>query len=184
MAQPNPAAAQPARSAALAALDADQKRALAAFAKICSSGLLDDADDLLQSAYRRWLSSEEPIEGPEQTFVYLMGALSSLRFNAHRRARSEKKAFGQRLEPDNNGDADPRDAVEAEQMSAEDAVLAHQLYELMAGDQEIQMLLLHQSENAPRAEIQKEMDWDDLKYEAVQKRRIRAVAKLKLQGKI
>lgn len=184
MAQPIPAAAQPARSNALAALDADQKRALAAFAKICSRGLPDDGEDLLQTAYRRWLSSDEPVGGSEQTFHYLMGALSSLRSNAHRRARSEKRVFGQRLEPDTNEGDDPRHAVEADQLSAEDATLAHQLYELMAGDQEIQMLLLHQVEGTPRADIQREMEWDDRRYEAVQKRKIRAVAKLRLQGKI
>lgn len=182
--QPNATAAQSARSAALAALDADQKRKLALFAKACSRGLPEDGDDLLQSAYARWLSSEEPIGDAEQTYDYLIGALNSLRFNAHRHGRAEKRTFGQRLEPASNEVADPRDAVPSSAPSAEDSTLAHQLYELMAGDEEMQMLLLHQSERTPRADIQKETGWDDRKYETVQKRKIRAVAKFKLQGKI
>ena len=173
------------RVAALAALDENQVKQLAAFANLCSSGLLEDGQDLLQATYQRWLGSEVPVVGPIETVRFLFGAIRSIKFNEFRRKRAERAAFGNRAEPDANepDSEDPIELVAANAATAEDSVYAQQLYDAL-DDTELQLLILHLAEGTPRAQIQAELKWDDKKYDAVQKRKLRTVAKLMREGKI
>jgi DNA-directed RNA polymerase specialized sigma24 family protein len=63
------------RAAALDALSEDQRKQLAGYARIMSRGTGDEGDDLLQGAFVRWLASDKPIEGPEQTCKFLREAI-------------------------------------------------------------------------------------------------------------
>ena len=72
------------RAAALAALDDDQRKRLEAFAHIISQGAGDEPGDLFNAAVVRWLSSDKPIDGPEQTEQFLKGAMNSIRSNKFR----------------------------------------------------------------------------------------------------
>ena len=173
------------RNAALEALSTDQRKRLAAYANLCSAGLPDEGCDLLQSAYQRWLASDVPIEGPVETEKYLFGAIKSIRFNGFRRKRAEAKALGGRIEPDlEDGEAEPPvEMVAGSESNAEDATFAQQLYDAL-NDPELKLLVLHLAERTPRKQIQAELGWDDKKYDAVQKRKLRTVAKLLKEGKI
>lgn len=173
------------RGAAIAALSKDQVRRLAAFANLCSRGLDLDGQDLLQTAYKRWLGSDRPVVGPAETATYLFAALKSIRFNEFRRRRLEAAAIGTRLEGDpDDEDADPPvETVPDGATSAEDSMFVQQLYDAL-DDPELKLLILHIATGTPRTEIQAELGWDAKKYDAVQKRKLRAVAKLINEGRI
>jgi hypothetical protein len=51
-------------------------------------------------------------------------------------------------------------------------------------DEEVQLLLTAQADNAIPAEIQAELGWDEKKYKAVQKKKRRLVIRLMLEGKL
>ena len=172
------------RAGALTALGRDREKRLAAYARMCRRGLSDDGEDLLQTAYRRWLTAKNPVVGPEETYNYLMGAIKGQRFNALRHAGVVKEAIGERLEPGPEKEDDPVDDLRARDSSAEAAVLVQQLYDSAADDPELQLLIIYFAQETPRAEIQQEQGWDDQKYEAVRKRRIRAAAKLLREGRV
>ena len=152
------------RAAALDALSTDQVRQLAAYANLCSNGLREEGQDLLQAAYQRWLASNAPLKGTAETTRYLFGAIKSIRFNEFRRKRAEVAALGERIEPDmNDEDAEaPVELIPAVCASAEDSVYAQQLYDAL-DDPELQLLILHLAERTPRKQIQAELGWDDKK---------------------
>lgn len=179
-----PVAARDERAEALAALGPSRVKRLSAYANLCAVGLQDGGADLLQGAYLRWLESEKPVEGPDNTYRYLRGAIKSARSNALRHDGIVRATFGDRAEPDAEEEIDPVEEAPSGAASAEDAAFAEQLYQALAADPEVQMLVLQVSQGASRADIQQEMNWDDHKYEAVQKRKKRTVAKLVREGKI
>jgi len=173
------------RSAALEALSGDQVKRLAAYANLCSNGLPEEGQDLLQAAYQRWLASDVPVKGAAETAAYLFGAIKSIRSNGFRRMRSEFAAFGERIEPDQHDEEAeaPVETVRANSAAADETMYVQQVYDAL-NDPELQLLVLHQSEGTARKQIQEELGWDDKKYEAVQKRKLRALAKLLKEGKI
>lgn len=181
---PTLAAALDDRAAALTALGPDREKRLAGYASLARRGLDDDADDLLQGAYARWMGSDVAIAGTDETYNFLIGAINSLRSNAFRRKRAVKRALGQRAEPDADAEEDPVDGARADGASPEDSVFAQQLYDHLGDDPDLQLLVLHIAERIPRVEIKRELGWDDKKYDAVQKRKIRAAAKLICEGKV
>lgn len=183
MAQKTPAELD-ARAAALTGLGPDRAKQLAGYANLCSRGLDEDGEDLLSGAQARWLASDIPVAGPDDTVKFLIGAINSLRSNAFRKQRVAKRAFGDRAEPNPEAGTDPLDDVEARACAADDAVFAQQAYDALSDEPDVQILLCHLAEKTSRADIQKELGWDDHKYEAVQKRKIRAIARLMAVGKL
>jgi DNA-directed RNA polymerase specialized sigma24 family protein len=172
------------RAAALAALSEDQRKHLAAYARIMSRGTGQEGDDLLQEAFARWLGSDKAIQGLEQTFNFLRGAINSIRYNAFRHERVVLQYHGVRAVAQEDDEDDPLEQAADPAASTDTPLLIQQLYDLFAGDEEIQLLLMRQAENAAPDEIQAELDWDEKKYKAVQKRKIRLVARLMLEGKL
>lgn len=129
------------RAAALDALNPDQRTLLAAFAELMSRGTGDDGDDLLQEAMRRWLDSEIPIEGPDQTCNFLRGAISSIRSNIFRKKRTVERIEGRRAERLEHEEEEPLDRA-ADQAAATDGPLyVQQVYD-HCEDEDVKMLLL------------------------------------------
>lgn len=171
------------RAAALDALSKDQRKRLAAYARFCSINTGEGPDDVLQSAQMRWLESDTPVEGPERTYQFLWGAMTSIRSNSFRHAAVVRETHGVRVTASIESGRDPIDLAPDERDARETVTFAQQLYDLCAGDGELQMLLMCQLDRANRADIQAELGWDDTKYETVQKRKKRLIARWKLEGK-
>jgi DNA-directed RNA polymerase specialized sigma24 family protein len=171
------------RAAALMALNEDQRKQLAAYAKISSRGTGSEGDDLLQEAFARWLGSDKLIEGPEQTCNFLRRAISSIRFNIFRHGKVVRRYEGVRAVAENGDEEDPLDQVADPAASTEGPLFVQQLYDLCE-DEEVQSLLTVQADNATPAEIQAELGWDEKKYKAVQKKKRRLVIRLMLEGKL
>jgi len=172
------------RASALAELSEDHKKKLAAYARMASRGTPYEDVDLSQGAVERWLRSEKPIEGPQETFNFLMGAISSIRSNHVRREKTVVRFEGQRAF-EAEGDTEMlveqgADTVEV----TESSLFQQQLLDLFSEDEEVLELLMKQMADATASEIQKDLKWDRTKYETVQKRKTRMVAKLMAQGKL
>jgi DNA-directed RNA polymerase specialized sigma24 family protein len=172
------------RAAALAALSDDQRKRLAAYARVMSKGTGDEHDDLLQGACARWMASKKPVEGPEQTESFLLGAMRNLRFNAFRHQKVVRRVAGVRAVAIADDDEDPLEQVPDPTGSPEDALFAQQLCDLCGDDEDLRLLFMAIWANAAPDDIQAELGWDEKKYKAVQKRKIRAVARWKLEGKL
>ena len=175
------------RVAALDSLDLDAKRRLAGYARLCAKGLPDEGHDLLQSAYLRWLESDKPIGSAADTEDYLFDAISSIRSNAFRRQRTEKRAIGTRVNFTGEGSDEvaPAELVASQDSSAEDQKVAQQIYDAVAGDDDdIALYVMELAGNTSRADIMRDLGWDLRKYQAVQKRTNRKIAKLMQEGKI
>jgi DNA-directed RNA polymerase specialized sigma24 family protein len=173
-----------ARAEALAALSEDQRKHLVAYAVLKAQNTGEEGTDLLHSAFERWLTSSEPVAGPDRTYDFLIGAINSLRSNIFRHAKVVRAAHGTRAMRDDETGHDPiNDAPELGQ-AAEASVFCQQLYDLCAGDDDMQLLLMAQWDFATRAEIQSELGWDDTKYETVMTRKRRLVARWKVEGKL
>jgi DNA-directed RNA polymerase specialized sigma24 family protein len=172
------------RAAALLALSEDQRKHLAAYARIMSANTGEEGGDLLQGAFVRWLASDEPVEGPERTYEFLRGAMSSIRSNIFRHAKVVRHYDGVRTVPESADDDDPIELAKDSGVSQEALVFFQQVYDLCADDEDIQLLLMSQLGLATRAEIQAELGWDNTKYEAVQKRKKRLIARFTIEGKL
>jgi DNA-directed RNA polymerase specialized sigma24 family protein len=172
------------RTAALDALSQDQRKQLAAYARILSGGTGDDGNDLLQEAFARWLASEKPVEGPEQTHKFLRGAISSIRSNIFRHRKVVDRFEGVRAVAQEEDEEDPVDQAADPASSTEAPVFFQQVYDLCDSDGEIQLLLMARLDNGTPAEIRVDLGWDDKKYEAVQKRMKRLVVRWMLEGKL
>jgi DNA-directed RNA polymerase specialized sigma24 family protein len=81
------------------------------------------------------------------------------------------------------GDEEPLDQAADPAASTEGRLFVQQLYDLCE-DEEVQLLLMAQVDNATPAEIQAELGWDEKKYKAVQKKKRRLVIRLMLEGKL
>jgi DNA-directed RNA polymerase specialized sigma24 family protein len=172
------------RAAALDALSEDQRKQLAAYARIMSRGTGDEGGDLLNEAFARWMSSDKPVEGPEQTCNFLRGAISSIRFNTFRHQKVMRRVEGVRAVAQEDNEEDPLDQVADPAASTEGPLFVQQVYDLCDGDEEVQLLLMAQSDNASPEQIQKDFAWEEKKYKAVQKRKRRLVIRWTLEGKL
>lgn len=141
------------RAAALTALSEDQKKRLAAFARFMSHGTGDEGDDLLQGAFVRWLASDKPVEGPEQTCQFLREAISSIRSNIFRHEKVVRRLEGVRAVAQEDAEEDPVEQAADPAASTEAVVFFQQLYDLCANDEEIQLLLVAQLNVGTPAEI-------------------------------
>jgi DNA-directed RNA polymerase specialized sigma24 family protein len=171
------------RAAALVALNENQRKQLAAFAQIMSRGTGSEGNDLLQEAFARWLGSDKPVEGPEQICNFLRGAISNIRFNTFRHEKVVRRYEGVRAVAEEGDEADPLDQATDPAASTEGPLFVQQVYDLCE-DEEVQLLLTAQADNATPAEIQADLSWDDKKYKAVQKKKRRLVIRLTLEGKL
>lgn len=170
------------RGAALGALDDAQMKKLELISRVLAISPMEPKD-LLHDACMRWLQSDTPVEGPDRTYSFIRDAMKSLRSNNLRHAGVVKRALGDRLQsPADAGDG--TEQLTAVAASVEDSKVVQQAFDLFADDPEVQEYILKFMDGASRAEIQAELGWDDRKYEAVQKRRARAVAKFKAEGKL
>lgn len=128
------------RSAALVALSADQRKQLAAYAQMMSQGTGNEGQDLLQDAFARWLSSDKPVEGPEETGKFLRGAISSIRFNTFRREKVVRRYEGVRAVADED-EEDPLDQAADPAASTEGPLFVQQVYDLCGDDEEVQFVV-------------------------------------------
>lgn len=172
------------RVKALEALGDDGMKSLMSYAHLQSSGTDVDGKDLFQGACLRWLTSKVAIGGVSDTYKYMVGAINSLRSNAFRHQDVVKEAIGERKFAKVENDADPLYEVAARTTPADDALFIQQIYDLVADDPDLQLLVMCQGQQATRAEIMKELGWDDKKYETVRKRKVRRIAKLMSEGVI
>jgi DNA-directed RNA polymerase specialized sigma24 family protein len=171
------------RAAALVALSADQRKQLAAYAQMMSQGTGNEGQDLLQEAFARWLGSDKPVEGPEETCKFLRGAISSIRFNTFRHEKVVHRYEGVRAVADEDEEY-PLEQAADPAASTEGPLFVQQIYDLCDDDEEVQLLLTAQADNATPEEIQAELGWDERKYKAVQKRKRRLVIRWTLEGKL
>jgi DNA-directed RNA polymerase specialized sigma24 family protein len=172
------------RAGALIALRQDQVKKLGALAHLRSAGTDESGEDLLQRAYARWLGSDAPVSDPESTFAYLCLAIKGERSNILRRKKLVRRVHGERAEPDPETGYDPVESAPDGGTSQEDALFIQQVYDMCGGDEEIQMLLMHQRDQTPRSEIQKDLGWDDKKYESVKRRKTRLFARWISEGEL
>lgn len=187
----SPADDQQRRADALRALGRDQCLRLMAWANICgrrSGSAAAAGEDLLQSAYERWLRSDTDIGGSLDTARYLMGAIRSIASNEGRDAKTD--AMGYLVEQDADAVNNPMDtaagksAADDAAREAQSSAFVQSLYDQLGHEPELQLLILYRAQDLPRREIQQELGWDDKKYDAVEKRRTRAAAKLMREGKL
>lgn len=171
------------RVAALAALDEDQRKQLAAYARIMSRGTGDEGDDLLQGAFARWLASDKPVEGLAQTSKYLRDAISSIRSNIFRHKKVVRRFEGERAHKQEDEEDEPLDRAADPSASTEGPLFVQQVYD-QCDDEEIQLLLTAQADRSTPEQIKAEFSWDDKKYETVQKRKRRLVIRLMREGKL
>jgi hypothetical protein len=171
------------RADALRALTDDHRKALVADARLRARGTSYEFGDLLNGAYERWMVSDKPVVGPAETCTFLRGAIRSIASNEHRHAATVRRADGERIVAV-EGEPDPMEAVPDRTASPEGALILAQLYELTAEDPDVQTLLMYQDDGAERADVLRELGWDVTKYETVQKRKKRMVARLINEGKI
>ena len=170
------------RTAALEAIDPAGKNRLAAQARFLARGTGDEAGDLLNSAIVRWLQSESEMPTPSTAYAFIRDAMFSVRFNRLRQLRRQRAELGGRLVPVLADAPDPVENVCDRTAGVEDLAFAQQLYDLMADDDELLAYLMGRLERDGRATIQTENNWDDRKYDAVQKRFNRMIQKLQSQG--
>jgi DNA-directed RNA polymerase specialized sigma24 family protein len=149
-----------------------------------SRGTGDEGDDLLNEAFARWMASDKPVEGPEQTCNFLRGAISSIRFNIFRHYKVVRRVEGVRAVAQEDDQEDPLDQAADPAASTEGLLFVQQVYDLCDGDEEVQLLLMAQAENATPDQIQRDFGWDEKKYKAVQKRKRRLVIRWTLEGKL
>lgn len=172
-----------ARADALNALSDDQRKQLAAYARIMSQGTADEGRDLLQSAFARWLASDKPVEGPQQTCKFLFDAISSIRSNFFRHERVVQRYEGERAFQQEDEEEEPLARAADRSASTEGPLYVQQVYDL-CDDDEIQLLVMAQADNAKPEQIKAELGWDDKKYETVLKRKRRLVIRLTREGKL
>ena len=177
------AAAVTTRANALRALTDDHRKTLVADARLRSRGTAFEFGDLLNGAYERWMVSEKPVTGPAETCAFLRGAIRSIASNERRHAATVRRMDGERIVAA-DGEPDPMAAVPDRTASPEEALFLAQLYELCAVDPDVQTLLMYQDDGAERAEVLRELGWNVTKYETVQKRKKRMMARLINEGKI
>lgn len=171
------------RAAALDALNEDQRKQLAAYARIMSGGTGDEGDDLLHSAFARWLASDKPVEGPEQTCDFLRRAISSIRSNIFRHGKVVRRTEGERAYRQEDEEEEPIDRAVDHSASTEGLTYVQQIYDL-CDDGDVQLLLTAQTDRATPEQIKTEFSWDDKKYATVQKRKRRLVIRLMREGKL
>lgn len=171
------------RAEALKALSEDQQTQLAAYAQIMSGGTGTEGGDLLHEAILRWMASDKPVAGPDQTYNFLSGAINSVRSNTFRHQRVVRRVDGVRAFKQHDEDEEPLDCAPDLAASTEGPLFVQQVYDL-CDDEEIQLLLMTQVDNATPEQIKTELNWDDRKYDAVLKRKRRLMIRLMREGKL
>ena len=169
--------------ALLALSEADQKR-LAALATIMSRGTGETPEDLLQGAYLRWLTSDVPMGEPAEIVRFLAGAIASQRSNLFRRKRMILSVLGERANVDSETGVDPVDNIKSHDAAPDERIFLQQLYNLFTDDEEVQLLLMCQAQEMSKADTMTELSWNPTRYEAVNKRKRRAIARWMREGKI
>jgi hypothetical protein len=165
----------------LLTLTTDQRKKLAALARVKARGTSLDPRDLLQSAYARWLNPDS--EAGDDAFKVLSDAVNSIASNYWRRQETVGRFEGKRLVAASVDRPDPIEFARDQEPSQDDAYLREQVYRICE-DEEVKMLLLLLNDNATRADILAETGWDVTNYETVRKRMKKWGASLYKEGKL
>ncbi|MHC2623877.1 hypothetical protein ACVIW2_005909 [Bradyrhizobium huanghuaihaiense] len=169
------------KAAALLKLTADQRKKLAALARVKARGTALEADDLLQGAKARWLNPDST--AGSDAFEVLSGAVNSIASNDRRRSATVRRVEGKRLVAVSVDASDPIELARDLGLTQDDAYLREQIYRI-CDDEEVKTLLLLLDDNATRAEILAETGWDVTNYETVRKRMKKWGASLYKEGKL
>jgi len=169
------------KSAALLTLTADQRKKLAALARVKARGTTMEADDLLQGARARWLNPDST--AGNDAFEVLLGAVNSIASNDRRRHATVRRVEGKRLVAASVDAPDPIELAQDLGPAQEDAYLREQIFKICK-DEEVETLLILLGDNATRAEILAETGWDVTNYETVRKRMKKWGASLYKEGKL
>src|SRR5260370_39839796 len=97
---------QSTKAAALLTLTADQRKKLAALARVKARGTNLQADDLLQGAKARWLNPDSA--AGNDAFEVLAGAVDSIASNDRRRSATVRRVEGKRAGAASGNGPDPR----------------------------------------------------------------------------
>ncbi|MDP2123929.1 MAG: hypothetical protein Q8J92_06060 [Parvibaculum sp.] len=161
---------------------ADKKR-LVALSEYLARGTGDEGCDLLQAATVRWLQTDTvEYPSPNAALVFLRGAMFSVRYNRLRQLRLQRSQIGERLVPATPDAMDPVENIADQTNSTEDEMFVQQLFDLLDDDLELQAYLLGRLSRATRTDMKSDNNWDDKKYDAVQKRFNRMISKLQSEG--
>jgi hypothetical protein len=169
------------KASALLTLTADQRKKLAALARVKARGTTLQADDLLQGARARWLNPDS--KAGDDAFEVLSGAVNSIASNDRRRSATVRRVEGKRLVAASVDAPDPIELAQDLGPSQEDAYLREQIFKICK-DEEVETLLILLGDNATRAEILVETRWDVTNYETVMKRMKKWGASLYKEGKL
>jgi hypothetical protein len=172
------------RADALNALGEDLRKQLAAYARIMSRGSGHEGGDFINEAIVRWMAADKPVEGPEQTCNFLRGAISSIRSNTFRHEKVVRRVEGVRAFKQGDEEEEPLDQAPDTSASTEGPLFVQQAYDLCKDDEEVQLLIMAQADNATPEQIKTDFKWDDKKYKAVQKRKRRLVIRWMSEGKL
>ena len=145
------------RASALLVLTGDQRKRLAAQARLKARGTSLEADDLLQGARERWLKSDVAVGGHETTFDFLWGAINSIAFNDRRRRTTVRRTDGERVVAVSADGLDPIETAPDPMASQEDGYLREQIFGLCEGDADLRTLLIYLDDGASRADILAEL---------------------------
>ena len=85
------------RASALLVLTDDQRKRLAAQARLKARGTSLEADDLLQGARERWLKSDVAVGETRDHVRFPWGAINSIAFNDRRRRTTVRRTDGERV---------------------------------------------------------------------------------------
>lgn len=173
---------QSCKSGALLTLTANQRKKLAALARLKARGTTLDERDLLQGARARWLESDSA-HGNDAVFDFLLGAVNSIASNDRRRRATVRRFEGERLVAASADSPEPMELARDLGPSQDDAYLREQIYGLCE-DEEVKALLLLLDDNATRADILAETGWDITNYETVRKRMKKWGVSLVKEGKM
>ena len=158
---------------------------MAAYARLLSRGMREEAEDLLHSAIARWLGSNVPVECSARTASFLADAMKSIRWNTFRRAKLVRKFEGERAYREEDEETEPVELGADPSQKTEEFVYAQEVFRLCTGeDEEVQLLLLAQLDNGTPEQIKTELGWDAKKFESVRKRKRRLVIQLIAEGKL
>jgi DNA-directed RNA polymerase specialized sigma24 family protein len=164
--------------------DADWVRAQAIAGSLCGGLTGWSAEDLLQEAMTKFLEGSRVWPPGVHPMVVLKNVMHSIASNQRKHNRAspiDEKVEVDPYETDDDGEKaatvrsstgiTPEEVVSGKQQMAS-------LYAALAGDDDLQMLVMVWADGLRGEEARKELDWDAKKYDAERKRLTRRLEKL------
>lgn len=167
--------------------DADWERAQTIAATLCGGVTGWSAEDLLQEALTKFLEGDRSWPSGVHPMVVLKNVMHSIASNERKSNRASPIDEQVEVDPFETGDeaekvasvrsssgATPEDVVSGKQQMAA-------LYAALAGDDDLQMLVMVWADGLRGEEARAELGWDAKKYDAERKRLTRRLEKLDAQ---